>query len=106
MLSAALVQAEPQRPNIIVILVDDMGYSDLGVMGSEIRTPNLDALAETGVLMTHLYPTARCSPSRASLLTGQYPHAMNGRNELQGVRMTPAPDQYRAGSWSPLVKRV
>ena len=73
---ATLIQAEPLRPNIITILVDDMGYSDLGVMGSEIRTPHLDALAEEGVLMTHLYTTARCSPSRASLLTGDYPHAV------------------------------
>ncbi|HKK17249.1 MAG TPA: arylsulfatase [Opitutales bacterium] len=72
----AFLHAAPERPNIIAILVDDMGYSDLGVMGSEIRTPHLDALAENGVLMTHLYTTARCSPSRASLMTGDYPHAV------------------------------
>lgn len=75
LVSANLLKAA-ERPNVIVILVDDMGYSDLGVMGSEIRTPNLDGLAEKGVLMTHLYTTARCSPSRASLLTGHYSHAV------------------------------
>ncbi len=61
-----------KRPNIIVILVDDMGYSDLGCMGSEIATPNLDQLAKNGVLFTNCYNTARCCPSRASLLTGVY----------------------------------
>ena len=60
------------RPNIITILVDDMGYSDLGCTGSEIDTPNLDRLAEEGVLFANLYNTSRCCPSRASLLTGQY----------------------------------
>jgi arylsulfatase A-like enzyme len=63
------------RPNFIVILVDDMGYSDIGCMGSEIETPNLDSLAEDGLLFTNLYNTARCCPTRASLLTGLYSHA-------------------------------
>lgn len=62
------------RPNIIVILVDDMGFSDIGCYGSEIPTPNLDALAATGVRFTQFYNTPRCSPTRASLLTGLYPH--------------------------------
>ncbi|WP_020529107.1 arylsulfatase [Flexithrix dorotheae] len=62
------------RPNIIVILADDMGYSDLGCFGSEIQTPNLDRLAENGMRMTKFYNAARCCPSRASLLTGKYPH--------------------------------
>jgi arylsulfatase len=62
------------QPNIIVILADDMGYSDIGSYGSEIRTPNLDRLASEGVRFTHFYNTARCSPSRASLLTGLCPH--------------------------------
>jgi arylsulfatase len=65
--------AQP-RPNIIVILADDMGYSDLGCYGSEIQTPNLDALAKDGVLFTQFYNAARCCPSRASILTGLYPH--------------------------------
>lgn len=63
-----------ERPNIIILFADDMGYSDLGCMGSEIRTPNLDRLAREGVLMTHFYTTSRCCPSRASLMTGQYAH--------------------------------
>jgi arylsulfatase A-like enzyme len=62
------------RPNIVVILVDDMGWSDIGCYGGEIPTPNLDALASQGVRFTQFYNTARCSPTRASLLTGLYPH--------------------------------
>ena len=62
------------RPNIIVILVDDMGWSDIGSYGGEIPTPNLDALAARGVRFTEFYSTPRCSPTRASLLTGLYPH--------------------------------
>ncbi|MGB3851483.1 MAG: sulfatase-like hydrolase/transferase, partial [Tunicatimonas sp.] len=61
-------------PNIIVILADDMGFSDLGCAGSEINTPHLDQLATEGVLFTHCYNTSRCCPSRASLLTGLYQH--------------------------------
>lgn len=61
-------------PNGIVILADDMRYSDLGVMGSEISTPNLDELANNGILFTNCYNTPRCNPSRASLLTGMYAH--------------------------------
>lgn len=66
--------AAPARPNILVILSDDMGYSDLGCYGGEIETPNLDALAAGGVRFTQFYNTARCCPTRASLLTGLYPH--------------------------------
>ena len=73
--SAAPAPAEQaKRPNVIVILVDDMGFSDIGPYGSEIATPNLDALAKNGLRFTQFYNTARCSPSRASLLTGLYPH--------------------------------
>lgn len=70
----ACSKAEPQRPNVVVILSDDMGYSDLGCFGSEINTPNIDKLAENGLRFTQFYNTARCSPTRASLLTGLYPH--------------------------------
>lgn len=66
--------AEPKKPNIIVILADDIGFSDIGAYGSEIHTPNLDRLSAGGIRFTHFYNTARCSPSRASLLTGLYPH--------------------------------
>ena len=64
----------PRRPNIIVILADDLGYSDLGCYGGEIRTPHLDALAAKGLRFTQFYNGARCCPTRASLMTGLYPH--------------------------------
>lgn len=62
------------KPNIIIILADDMGYSDIGSFGSEIETPNLDALANEGLRITRFYNMSRCCPTRASLLTGLYPH--------------------------------
>ena len=59
-----------ELPNVIVILVDDMGYSDLGSFGGEVKTPNIDRLAGNGLRFTQNYNSARCCPSRASLLTG------------------------------------
>ena len=70
---AAAANATP-RPNIAVILVDDMGFSDLGCYGSEIPTPNLDKLAAGGLRFTQFYNTGRCCPTRAALLTGLYSH--------------------------------
>jgi len=83
--------AVTRRPNLVLILADDMGYSDIGCFGSEIRTPNLDALAADGARMTQMYNCARCCPSRASLLTGLYPHQagvghMVGDHGLPGYR--------------------
>jgi arylsulfatase len=66
--------AAPPRPNIVVVLVDDMGFSDIGCYGSEIPTPNLDKLAADGLRFTQFYNTGRCCPTRASILTGLYPH--------------------------------
>ncbi|GAB4107886.1 arylsulfatase [Echinicola sediminis] len=63
-----------EKPNIILIMSDDMGYSDLGCYGGEINTPNLDKLASNGLRFTQFYNTARCCPTRASLMTGLYPH--------------------------------
>ena len=63
-----------KRPNIVLIMADDMGYSDLGCYGGEIRTPNVDRLAANGLRLTHFYNTGRCCPSRTSVLTGHYPH--------------------------------
>lgn len=68
------IAVSPSRPNVILILADDMGFSDIGCFGSEIRTPNLDRLAGQGVRFSQAYNTARCCPSRASLLTGLYSH--------------------------------
>lgn len=74
--------AQNNRPNIIIIMADDLGYSDIGCFGGEINTPNLDRLAKKGLRMTNVHNNARCCPTRASLLTGQYAHkvglSMNG----------------------------
>ena len=72
-MTAGAADANGPRPNILVILADDMGYSDLGCYGSEIATPNLDRLAANSVRFTQFYNNARCSPSRAALLTGVHP---------------------------------
>lgn len=66
--------AQRRQPNIIVILADDLGFSDIGAFGSEIKTPNLDKLAKNGLILKQFYNAGRCCPSRASLLTGLYPH--------------------------------
>ena len=63
-----------EKPNIVIILADDMGFSDIGCYGSEISTPNLNTLATGGIRFTQFYNAARCCPTRASLLTGLYPH--------------------------------
>ena len=68
------VDAMCESPNILIILNDDMGFSDIGCYGGEIETPNLDRLASGGLRYSQFYNTARCSPSRASLLTGLHPH--------------------------------
>ena len=63
-----------ERPHIILIMVDDMGFSDLGYHGSEIQTPNLDGLAARGVRFSQFYNSGRCCPTRATLMTGLHPH--------------------------------
>ena len=72
--SAALAGGRQRRPNILLVVADDLGYSDLGCYGGEIETPVLDDLAANGLRFAQFYTTARCCPSRASILTGQYPH--------------------------------
>ncbi len=73
-MAGSLFAANETRPNIVIIMADDMGYSDIGCYGGEIRTPNIDSLARNGVRFTQFYNMARCCPTRASLLTGLYPH--------------------------------
>lgn len=85
--------AAPERPNIIVILSDDMGYSDIGCYGGMIKTPVLDSLAATGLQYMQFYNTARSCPSRASLLTGLHPH-QTGIGHMNSNR---GADGYRGG---------
>jgi arylsulfatase len=66
--------SDAERPNIVIIMSDDMGFSDIGCYGGEIRTPTLDRLAADGLRFTQFYNTSRCCPTRASILTGLYPH--------------------------------
>ena len=72
--SKTLTKKKNDHPNIILIMSDDMGYSDISPYGGEIDTPNLSDLAKNGLKFTQFYNAARCCPTRASLLTGTYPH--------------------------------
>jgi arylsulfatase len=83
--ATAAPAAEPARPNILLLVADDMGFSDAGCYGGEIATPNLDALARNGLRFTQFYNTARCWPSRAALLTGYYAQQVR-RDTVPGVR--------------------
>ncbi len=97
------------RPNILLIMVDDMGYSDLGCYGSQIATPHIDGLAEGGIRFTNFYNSARCFPTRAALMTGYYNKQINRDGPHpgwhEGMRMMPhylAPLGYRnyhVGKW-------
>ena len=83
LLAATLLPGKP--PNILLIVADDLGYSDLGCYGGEIDTPHLDKLARHGVRLTQFYNTGRCCPSRASILTGQYPHRVGLGHMTQDI---------------------
>lgn len=76
LLAGQSVATEPARPNILLIVADDLGFSDVGCYGGEIQTPNLDRLAANGLRFTQFYNTSRCWSSRASILTGYYPQAV------------------------------
>ena len=94
--AADLSAAAPRRrPNIILILADDLGYSDLGCYGGEIRTPNLDRLAQRGIRFTHFYNAARCCPSRASIMTGLYPHQTGIGGMVGGPKSNQSLEGYR-----------
>ncbi len=116
--TAGTAAAAAPRPDIILIMSDDMGYSDLGCYGGEINTPNLDGLAAGGLRYTQFYNTARCVPTRGALLTGLYPHQVGlgemtadlerpgytgdlGRNgvTLAEVLRTAGYRNYMAGKW-------
>src|SRR6266567_6033263 len=75
------------RPNVVLIMADDLGYSDIGCFGAEIATPNLDRMAANGMRMTQFYTTPRCCPTRAALLTGLYPQqaGIGGMMEDRGI---------------------
>lgn len=92
--------AQEPKPNVLIILADDLGYSDLGCYGGEIETPSLDRLAERGLRFTQLYNTARCWPSRAALLSGYYAQQVN--RDPQGQRpkwATLLPELLQAASY-------
>lgn len=84
LLATLSVIAAPRRPNVVLILADDLGYSDLGCYGGEIATPNLDGLAKNGLRFTQFYNTARCWPSRGALLSGYYAQQIH-RDALPGI---------------------
>lgn len=101
-------ESPPARPNVVILLADDLGFSDLGCYGGEIATPTIDRLADQGLRFTQFYNTARCWPSRAALLTGYYAQQVNrdpGRTRPRWARLLPellAPAGYRsyhAGKW-------
>lgn len=87
------IDPQKKKPNIIVILADDMGYSDIGCFGAETKTPNLDEMAAKGLKMTQFYNASRCCPSRASLLTGLYQHQA-GVGDMMNTRKEPAYQGY------------
>ncbi|MCP4848954.1 MAG: arylsulfatase [Verrucomicrobiaceae bacterium] len=98
--------AEPDRsrPNIVLIMVDDMGYSDIGCYGGEVQTPNLDQLAKDGLRFTQFYNTAKCHTTRAELLTGNYAYSIGDNNMEHGATFGEVlrPVGYRtliAGKW-------
>src|SRR5438552_5497641 len=94
--AATFARAQSRPPNIVFIYADDLGYGDLGVYGSKIRTPNLDRMAAEGVRFTQFYSANPvCSPSRAALLTGRYPTRVGvprvlNPNDTAGLALTEA----------------
>lgn len=96
--------AEPTKPNVVVFLADDMGYSDLGCYGGEIRTPNLDELAKNGLRFTNFYNTARCWPTRAAILTGYYAQQVR-RDAVPGAKSGNAGQRPPWGALLPAMLR-
>src|SRR5216117_2020086 len=103
MLSAMASAADARRPNVVVFLADDLGYSDLGCYGGDIQTPNLDSLAKNGLRFTQFYNTARCWPSRGAVMTGYYAQQIR-RDKMPGL-----PGGGNAGTrpaWAPLLSTM
>ena len=96
-----LLAAPDAKPNVLIILADDLGYSDLGCYGGEIATPNLDALAQGGLRFTQFYNTARCWPSRAAVMTGYYAQQVR-RDIVPGIASGGGNRGVRP-SWAPLM---
>ena len=94
--------ARADKPNLVVILADDLGFSDLGCYGGEIKTPHLDLLARQGIRFTQFYNTARCWPSRAALLTGYYAQQVR-RDTLPGI---PSGSQGVRPAWARLLPEM
>ena len=84
-----------EPPNVVVVLLDDMGFSDLGFLGSEIKTPSIDALARDGLTVSNFYVYPRCSPTRAALLTGRHPHEVGMGFLTTPARVEPEPGPYQ-----------
>ena len=98
----ALSAESAEKPNVLLILADDLGYSDLGCYGGEIDTPNLDALAASGLRFTQFYNTARCWPTRGAILTGYYAQQIR-RDTLPGV---PSGARGRRPAWARLLPEM
>ena len=102
LLASVLHAAAPARPNVLLILADDMGYSDIGCYGGEIATPNIDALAKNGLRFTQFYNTARCWSTRASVMTGYY--AQQVRRDTFSAHGSGTKGQRPA--WAPLLSSM
>src|SRR6266478_8645953 len=97
-----LKATEPTRPNVLIILADDMGFSDAGCYGGEIQTPHLDFLARNGLRFTQFYNTARCWPSRAAILTGYYAQQVR-RDTVPGI---PSGTQGVRPAWAKILPEL
>src|SRR5262245_26978482 len=91
-IAPAMAQSSPPRPHIVYIVADDLGWKDVGFHGSDIRTPNLDKLAQEGTRLEQFYVQPMCTPTRAALMTGRYPF----RYGLQTL-VIPTPSKYEIG---------
>jgi arylsulfatase len=95
LLLSGCLAASDQRPNIVLVMADDLGFSDVGAYGGEIRTPNLDQLANEGLRFMQFYNAGRCCPTRASLLTGRYSHEVGMGRMVAGHDAVPEPGPYQ-----------